>query len=52
MIQKHGRKWFLILSDGRTYEHATKAEADAQERAISIAKARRAGYRIPRRPKR
>lgn len=47
MIVKHGKKWLLITGT-RTYEHATREDAERQERAISISKARRAGHHIPR----
>lgn len=51
MLQKVGKKYVLFTSDGSRVlgEHRTKAAAVAQERAIQIDKARRAGHRIPRR---
>jgi hypothetical protein len=51
VIVKHGKKWLLITST-RTYEHATREEAERQERAISMSKARRAGRHIPKAPHR
>jgi len=51
MIVKHGKKWLLVTST-RTYEHPTREDAERQERAISISKARRAGYHIPKAPRR
>jgi len=53
MIVHVKRKWLLFSRDGKRVlgEHATKAAAKAQETAISIAKARRAGYRIPKKPR-
>ena len=47
-VSRRGRPMFLLVTSTRTYEHKTKAGAEAQERAINIAKARRAGHRIPR----
>jgi hypothetical protein len=52
MIKHLGRKWALYTSDGRRLLglHATKAEAEKQERAIHLSKLRREG-RIPPRVK-
>ena len=50
--RRHGRRvWLLVVGD-RTYEHETKAAAEAQRTAISMAKARRAGHRLPPNPHR
>lgn len=50
MIAKLGRKWILFSKDGKKIlgTHPTRRAAEAQEHAINIAKARRAGHRIPR----
>lgn len=48
MIVKCGKKYCLMLADGRVYEHDTLHAAKAQESAINLSKARAAGYRIPR----
>jgi len=49
MIQKVGKHWVLFSTSGKVLgTHRTKHEAVSQERAIQIAKARRAGHRIPR----
>ena len=52
MIVHVKRKWILFSRDGKRVlgEHSTKAAAKAQETAINLAKARRAGHRIPRKP--
>lgn len=47
-IMHRGKPRFLLVTSGRTYTHRTLAAAKAQESAINIAKARRAGHRIPR----
>jgi hypothetical protein len=51
MIKHVGKKWILYSSDGsrKLGEHDSKADAERQERAINISKARKAGHRIPRR---
>lgn len=49
--RKRRRVWLLVTST-RTYEHPTRESAERQEHAINIAKARRAGHRIPRLSKR
>lgn len=52
MIVKIGpHKWVLLSRKTRKIigTHSSKKKAVAQEVAINIAKARRAGYRIPRR---
>jgi hypothetical protein len=43
-------KWVLFSRDGKKVlgTHRTKHDAKAQEYAVNIAKARRAGHRIPR----
>jgi hypothetical protein len=49
MIEKIGSKWVLFSRNGKVLGmHKTKRDAKAQEFAINIAKARRAGHRIPR----
>ena len=49
MIEKIGSKWVLFSHKGKIIgTHKTKRKAQAQEFAINIAKARRAGHRIPR----
>lgn len=50
MIKKVGKKWVLYTSDGKRVlgTHKTKKEAESQEAAINISKARAAGHRIPR----
>lgn len=53
MIKKRGpRKWALLSKKtGRVLgTHPTKKEAEQQERAINLSKARAAGYRIPKKP--
>ena len=49
IVKKHGR-WLLLTRDGLRViaVHATRRAAKAQEIAIQLAKARRAGHRIPR----
>ena len=49
VITKLGRKWILFSKTGKKIlgTHPTKRAAEAQEHAINIAKARRAGHRIP-----
>jgi len=53
MIVKIRGKWLLKSSDGKRVlgTHDTKADAKAQETAINLSKARAAGHRIPRRPR-
>jgi hypothetical protein len=51
MIVRSGRKWLLVTSQG-VYEHGSKTAAETQEKAIRIAKARRAGHVIPPAPNR
>jgi hypothetical protein len=50
MIRKHGSKWQLMSADGRTLlgTHPTEEAAKAQEAAINISKARKAGHHIPK----
>lgn len=50
MIKKVGTKWVLYSRDGTKIlgRHKTKKEAQSQEAAINISKARAAGHRIPR----
>lgn len=53
MIARFHRKWALVSREGKVLGlHDTKHEAEAQERAIRISKARRAGHRIPNPPHR
>jgi hypothetical protein len=49
MIVKVGRKWALFSkkTGQRLGTHASRADAEAQEIAINISKARRAGHEIP-----
>jgi hypothetical protein len=46
-------EWALYTRNGQRVlgMHKTKRDAVSQERAINIAKARAAGYRIPKKPK-
>jgi len=49
MIEKIGKLWVLFSHKGKVLgTHPTKRKAEAQEHAINISKARRAGHRIPR----
>lgn len=51
MIKKmKPEKWCLYTHDGKEVIacHKTKKEAESQEAAINISKARAAGHRIPR----
>lgn len=50
MIKQKGDKWILYSHDGKRIlgTHETKEEAEAQEAAINISKARAAGHRIPK----
>lgn len=50
MIEKIApNKWVLLSHEGKVLgTHKSKQKAKAQEFAINIAKARRAGHRIPR----
>lgn len=50
MITKKGPGYVLKSKDGSKTlgKHATKAEAQAQEAAINISKARKAGHVIPK----
>lgn len=52
-IKKRGSKYVLkSKSTGRTLgTHNTKSEAEAQEAAINISKARKAGHKIPKKKK-
>ncbi len=52
MIKKCGKKWCLYAHDGKRVlgTHKTKKEAESQEAAINISKARKAGHKIPKRP--
>lgn len=47
--KRRGRTRWLLVASNRVYEHPTKAAAEAQERAINLSKARKAGHRIPKR---
>ena len=50
MIRHENGQWILYTSDGSKVlgRHATKAGAERQEAAINIAKARKAGHRVPK----
>jgi hypothetical protein len=50
MIRRVHGKYVLFAQDGSKVlgKHATKAEAEAQETAINISKARKAGHKIPK----
>lgn len=50
VIRKEGSKWVLYDSSGKKKlgTHDTKAEAKAQETAIKLSKARKAGHKIPK----
>lgn len=50
IVRNANDEWELWTRDGKRLlgTHRTKHEAVSQERAIDIAKARRAGHRIPR----
>lgn len=51
MIAKRGAVYVLHSKDGSKVlgRHRTRADAERQEAAINIAKARAAGHKIPRR---
>lgn len=52
MIVKMGGHWMLFSHAGRVLgQHRTKTDAKAQEYAIDLRKARAAGHRIPKRPR-
>jgi len=52
MIVKAGKKWILYSHAGKVLgEHTSRADAKAQEIAINLSKARAAGHRIPRAPR-
>ncbi|KKM22797.1 hypothetical protein LCGC14_1621610, partial [marine sediment metagenome] len=49
MIRKRGKKHVLLSRSGRVLgAHPSKRAAQAQESAINISKARKAGHRIPK----
>lgn len=50
MIKKRGSRWVLLSkSSGRVLgTHGTKKDAEKQERAIQLSKARAAGHKIPK----
>jgi len=50
VIKKIGNEWLLFSRDGSRVlgHHDTLASARMQETAIQLAKARRAGHKIPR----
>lgn len=50
-IRRRGNKFVLLSKTGGRVlgTHTTRAEAEAQESAINISKARKAGHRIPKR---
>ncbi len=48
-IRKRGGKHVLVSRTGKTLgSHRTRAEAEAQESAVNISKAKKAGHRIPK----
>ena len=48
-IRARGKKFVLVSGSGKTLgTHSTKGRAEAQESAINISKARKAGHHIPR----
>ena len=48
-IRMRKGKFVLISSEGKTLgTHDTRAEAEAQEVAVNISKARASGHRIPK----
>lgn len=53
IVQIGPKKWGLFSKKHRKLlgTHATRADAEAQERAINISKARAAGYQIPYKPR-
>lgn len=53
MIQHIHDKFYLFTSDGKKVlgKHATRAKAEAQETAINLSKARKAGDKVPPAPK-
>lgn len=50
VIRKEGGKWVLYDSSGKKKlgTHNSKKEAEAQETAINLSKARKAGHKIPK----
>lgn len=47
-VRKKGDKYQLVSSDGRVLgTHPTRSEAQKQEAAVNVSKARAAGHRIP-----
>jgi hypothetical protein len=51
VIHKVKGKYVLLSHEGRVLgRHAHRWQAEAQEIAINLSKARAAGHRIPRRP--
>ncbi len=53
MIEKVGSHWILYSHKGRVLGvHPTKHAAKSQETAINLSKARAAGHRIPKKPRR
>jgi hypothetical protein len=51
MIRRKGNKYVLYTADGSRVlgTHPSRAEAEKQERAINVSKARQTGHRIPKR---
>lgn len=48
-IHKRGGTHHLVSKKGKTLgKHSTRAGAEAQESAINISKAKKAGHRIPK----
>lgn len=50
VIKKENNKWVLYDNKGskKLGTHNTKKEAESQEAAINISKARKKGYKIPK----
>lgn len=50
MIKKHGSGYILMDSEGKKLlgKHKSRADAEKQEAAINISKARAAGHNIPK----
>lgn len=50
MIRKKGSRFVLYTADGSRVlgTHPTKEAAEAQESAINISKARKAGHHVPK----
>ncbi len=47
-VRKRGNKYQLVSGTGKVLgTHDTRKEAESQEKAITISKARKAGHQIP-----